>query len=78
MQILVSVVPVSGGVVNPSPPGPGHRFFFTENLLLRGYDGVAQNGQLTGSHSGFVTTLRIAQAGDIYPQGSYLFQYEAT
>jgi hypothetical protein len=79
MQILVSVVHVNGGVVNPSPPGPGHRFFFTENLLLRSYDGVAQNGQLAGSHSGFVTTLRIAQAGDqLYPQGSYLLQYEAT
>jgi hypothetical protein len=78
MQILVSVVPVVGGVVNPSPPGPGHRFFFSENLRLEQYDGVAQNNQLAGSHSGYVSTLRIVQAGDIYPQGSYLFQYEAT
>jgi hypothetical protein len=78
MRIFVRVVSVDGGVVNPSPPGPGHRFFFTENLTLEEYDGVTQNHQLAGSHSGYVSTLRIAQAGDIYPQGSYLFQYEGT
>jgi hypothetical protein len=87
MQILVSVVLVNGGVVNPSPPGPGHRFFFTENLVLQRYDnntpgnGLPHDPQnrLAGSHSGFVTTVRIARAGDqLYPQGSYLFQYEAT
>jgi hypothetical protein len=39
---------------------------------------VAQNHQLAGSHSGFVTNVRVVQAGDIYPQGSLLMQYEAT
>jgi hypothetical protein len=40
---------------------------------------VAQNNQLAGSHSGYVSTLRIAAPNDaLYPNGSYLFQYEAT
>ncbi|MGH6692996.1 MAG: hypothetical protein ACREF4_20200, partial [Gammaproteobacteria bacterium] len=38
---------------------------------------MKQNKQLAGSHSGFVTTLRIATANDkLYPKDSYLLQYE--
>ena len=77
MQILVRVVsPPAVAEFVPGQPGPGHRFVFSENIELVRYDGVAQNNQLAGSYSGLMTILRIAEAGDIYPQGSYLFQYE--
>jgi len=78
MQILVRVVspPVVAEFV-PGPGGPGKRFVFSEDFLLERYDGAAQNNQLAGSHSGFVTTLRIAEANDrLYPEDGYLFQYE--
>ena len=61
----------------PGPGGPGKRFVFSEDFLLERYDGAAQNNQLAGSHSGLVTTLRIAEANDrLYPEDRYLFQYE--
>jgi hypothetical protein len=71
MKILVSLLspPVVAEFVKGSKPGPGHRTVFS--------DGVAYNKPLAGSHSGFVTTLRIAKANDrLYQKGSYLFQYE--
>jgi hypothetical protein len=78
MQILVRVVlpPVVAEFV-PGPGGPGKRFVFSEDFCLKRYDGAAQNSQLAGSHSGFVTTLQIAEANDrLYPEDSYFFQYE--
>jgi hypothetical protein len=80
MQIRVSVVapPAVAELVVPRAGGPGLRFVFSENIVLEQYDGAAQNNQLAGSHSGFVTTLRIATANDgLYPQGSHLFQFES-
>jgi hypothetical protein len=45
--------------------------------VLEKYDGEGQNNQLAGSHSGFLTTLRIAEANDrLYPEDSFLLQYE--
>ena len=79
MRILVRVVspPVVFEEVKGSKPGPGHRFVFNEDLELVEYDGIAQKNRLVGSHSGFVTTLRIAgKRGKMYPKGSFLMQYE--
>ena len=42
-------------------------------------NGVAQAAQVAGTHSGFVTTMRVAEAGDkLFPKKAELFQYEAT
>jgi hypothetical protein len=69
--------PVVAEFVKGSKPGPGHRTVFSEDFGLEEYDSVAYNKPLAGSHSGFVTTLRIAKANDrLYQKGSYLFQYE--
>ena len=79
VRILVRVVspPVVFEELKGSKPGPGHRFVFSEDLELVEYDGIAQKNRLVGSHSGFVTTLRIAGKRDkIYPKGSILMQYE--
>jgi len=79
MRILVSIIspPVFADFVKGSKPGPGHRFVFSEDFRLEEYDGVAYNKPLAGSHSGFVTTLRIIKANDrLYQKDSYLFQYE--
>jgi hypothetical protein len=69
--------PVVAEFVKGSKPGPGHRTVFSEDFGLEEYDSVAYNKPLAGSHSGFVTTLRIAKANDrLYQKGSYLLQYE--
>jgi hypothetical protein len=89
MQILVSVfnTPVAEFVKGSNLAGPGHRFVFSDDLVLEQYDnstpgnGLPQNPnqRRAGTHSGFVITLRIAQAGDnFFPQDSFLFQYEGT
>ena len=67
--------------------GPGKRFAFSNDLVLERYDnktpghGLPQNQQqrLAGTHSGFVTTLRIAAANDrFFPPGTEVFEYEGT
>ncbi len=77
MIIRVSGVDGVDGEVRGSRPGPGHRFFFSEDCLLVEYDGGGPYGQRAGSHSGFVTTVRIAGPNDrLYPPDSILSQHE--
>ncbi len=72
----------------PGPPDAArHRFVFSDDLVLEridnkkpgaGLPGSPQN-RLAGTHSGFATTLRVADANDqFFPEGSMLFQYEGT
>jgi hypothetical protein len=87
-EVLVdmTVTPVEGRL--PDPPGATrYRFVFSDDLVLeRINDKVPGNGlpdspqdRLAGTHSGFATTLRVADADDkFFPQGSMLFQYEGT
>jgi hypothetical protein len=83
MQIVLRSVPNPPvpiqQVIPPGPGGPGHRFVFSEDFDLVSIDGRAAQNQRAVSHSGFVTTVRIARAGDnLYPPGNYLMQYEGT
>ncbi len=81
-----SVSPVDGRY--PGPPGaPRYRFAFCDDLVLHRLDsakpgtGLPESPQnrLAGTHSGFVTTLRVADANDaFFPEDSMLFQYEGT
>jgi hypothetical protein len=85
IQILVRVI--QSFDVNPPPPfNAGSRFLFSNDLVLERYDdstpgsGLPQNQQdrLAGTHSGFVTILRIAGANDrFFPPGSLLLEYDA-
>jgi hypothetical protein len=60
-------------------PGPGKRFVFSNDFALVSINGIPQSLQPAGTHSGFLTTLRIAGTSDnFYPPGSYLIQYEGT
>jgi hypothetical protein len=86
VQVDVSVTPVPGRF--PGPPGaPRYQFIFSDDLVLERVDskkpgaGLPESLQdrLAGTHSGFGTTLRVADAQDkFFPGGSMLFQYEAT
>jgi hypothetical protein len=85
MQIRVRVFATAVFRELPGPGGPGKRFAFSDDLLLLQYDNLTPGNGLpqselqrrAGSHSGFVTTLRVAAAGDnFYQPGSYLLQYE--
>jgi hypothetical protein len=85
VEVDVTVTPVDGRL--PGPPGPRHRFVFSDDLLVERIDnkkpgnGLPQPPQsrLAGTHSGFATTLRVADANDkFFPEGSMLFQYEGT
>jgi hypothetical protein len=89
MEILLSVLttPVAEFVKGSNLPGPGHRSVFSDDLVLEQYDnntpgnGLPQNPnqRRAGTHSGLITTLRIAKAGDnFYPQDSLLLHYEST
>jgi hypothetical protein len=86
IQILVHV---TKDVFAPADdlPGQGHRFVFTNDLVLERYDDstpgnglpVAQHDRLAGTHSGVATVVRVAAADDdFFPPDSVLFQYEAT
>src|SRR5688572_31756963 len=86
IQILVKVIE-SFDVELPDPPGRGHRFLFSNDVALERYDdstpgsGLPQDEdqRLAGTHSGFVTLLRVAGANDrFFPDGSDLWQYDAT
>ena len=86
VEVDVTVSPIPGRL--PGPPGaPRHRFVFSDDLVLERIDdkgpgnGLPQSPQdrLAGTHSGFGTTVRVAGAEDaFFPEGSMLFQYEAT
>jgi hypothetical protein len=67
--------------------GPGHRFVFSNDLVLERIDGRTPGHGLpqppeqrrAGTHSGFVTTLRADVPNDSYfPSGVHLWQYEGT
>jgi hypothetical protein len=88
MEIVVRVLNNSpvGQDVLCTPHGPGFRFAFGDDLRVDRVDGntpgqgLPQKNQQrrAGTHSGFVTTLRIAEANDkFFPQDTELFQYEA-
>jgi hypothetical protein len=86
VAVDVTVTPVDGRF--PGPPGASrYRFVFSDDLVLQRIDrkkpgnGLPQSPQnrLAGTHSGFATTLRVADANDqFFPEGSMLFQYEGT
>ena len=85
VAVDVSVTPIDGRFPGP-PDAPRYRFVFSDDLVLERYDnntpgnGLPQNPnqRRAGTHSGFVTTLRITQAGDnFYPVDSFLFHYGA-
>jgi hypothetical protein len=85
VQILVRVIDT---IEEPAPPfEPGMRFLFSNDLALDRYDDStpgnglpqAQQQRLAGTHSGFVTVLRVAGANDrFFPPGSLLVDYDAT
>lgn len=89
MRIVLGVISPSidcGNVGTPgsNPPGPGHRFYWTEDLRLEEYvDGqthlvATENQKYAGTHSGFTTLLREAGPGDrFYEAGSFLFHVES-
>jgi hypothetical protein len=86
VAVDVTVTPVDGRF--PGPPGaPRYRFVLSDDLVLERIDnkkpgkGLPESPQnrLAGTHSGFATTLRVADANDqFFPEGSMLFQYEGT
>jgi hypothetical protein len=86
IQILL-LVTKDVGTDTDDPPGPGHRFVFTNDLVLERYDDstpgnglpVNQEDRLAGTHSGVVTLVRVADATDeFFPDGSELWAYDAT
>jgi hypothetical protein len=92
IEILVGVRQPVG--VNPGPPPAnptvGDQEVFDDDLVLKRYDNrTPGNGpndlppnaaqRQAGTHSGTLTLLRIAQAGDRhFPQGALLIQYQGT
>jgi hypothetical protein len=85
VEVDVTVTPIDGRL--PGPAGPRYRFVFSDDLVVERIDnkkpgnGPPQSPQsrLAGTHSGFATTLRVADANDkFFPEGSMLFQYEGT
>jgi hypothetical protein len=71
VAVDVTVTPVDGRF--PGPPGaPRYRFVLSDDLVLERIDnkkpgnGLPQSaqGRLAGTHSGFATTLRVADAKD--------------
>jgi hypothetical protein len=85
VEVDVTVTPVDGRLAGP--PGPRYRFIFSDDLVLQRIDskqpgnGLPKSPQsrLAGTHSGFATTLRVADANDkFFPEGSMLLQYEGT
>jgi hypothetical protein len=86
IQILLRVTK-DVGTDTDDPPGPGHRFVFTNDLALERYDDSTPGNGLpvdplqrrAGTHSGVVTLVRVADAtDDFFPDGSELWAYDAT
>jgi hypothetical protein len=86
IQILLRVTK-DVGTDTDDPPGPGHRFVFTNDLALERYDDSTPGNGLpvdplqrrAGTHSGVVTLVRVADATDhFFPDGSELWAYDAT
>jgi hypothetical protein len=85
VEVDVTTTPVEGRL--PGPSGPRYRFVFSDDLVLERIDnnkpgnGLPQSpeNRLAGTHSGFATTIRVADANDkFFPDGGMLFQYEGT
>jgi len=85
VEVDVTTTPVDGRL--PGPAGSHHRFVFSDDLILERIDnekpgnGLPQSprNRLAGTHSGFATTLHVADGNDkFFPEGSMLFQYEGT
>jgi hypothetical protein len=85
VEVDVTTTPVEGRL--PGPSGPRYRFVFSDDLVLERIDnnkpgnGLPQSpeNRLAGTHSGFATTIRIADANDkFFPEGGMLLQYEGT
>ena len=85
VAVDVTVTPVDGRL--PGPLGPRYRFVFTVDLVLERIDNKepgnglpeSPDDRLAGTHSGFGTTVRVADASDkFFPEGSMLLQYEGT
>jgi len=86
VAVDVRVTPVDGRFPGP-PDAPRYRFAFSDDLVLQRIDSKKPGAGLpkypedllAGTHSGFGTTLRVADANDrFFPEGSMLFQYEGT
>jgi hypothetical protein len=89
MRIVLGVIsPVvdCGNVGTPgsNPPGPGHRFYWTEDLRLEEYVdgqthlGATGNPEYVGTHSGFSALIREAGPDDrFYEAGSFLVHVES-
>ena len=92
IEILVGVMPPVGAIPTQPPANPavGDQEVFDDDLVLKRYNNrTPGNGpndlpqdpaqRLAGTHSGTLTLLRIAKAGDrFYPQGALVIQYVAT
>jgi hypothetical protein len=85
MEIEVKVTATTE--VDVDVDAPPYRFVFSDDPDLERIDnkkpgtGLPESPQnrLAGTHSGFATTLRVADANDMFfPEGSMLFQYEGT
>jgi hypothetical protein len=86
IQILLRVKE-SFGTDMPDPPGQGHRFIFSDDLVLERYGDSPPGSGLpldpderrAGTQSGFQPLVRVAATGDLlFPAGSELWQYEGT
>ena len=88
IKIVVSVVKaIPDPPQSPAPTTPGDQVAFTEDVVLKQYKkkkpghGLPQKDEdrLAGTHSGFLTLLRIAKPGDRFFQpGTFVAQYVAT
>ena len=89
MEIEVRVAATVGDFVKEVPrlDGPGKLRYFSDSLVLERVDNrtpgnglpQAEEDRRAGTHSGFLTTIRIVDATDAYlPGGGVLFQYEGT
>jgi hypothetical protein len=80
MQIEVHVFRTPVAEKEPGPHGPGWRFSFSDDLYVVSVDGTPLPANTrVGTHSGFITTLRVAKVGDNYfSKDDELFQYQAT
>ena len=87
MEVAVDMTTTPLEHRQPGPAGARYRFAFSDDLILERIDNVKygselpedQHHVLAGTHSGFVTTIRLADAHDtFFPDGSMLFHYEGT
>jgi hypothetical protein len=86
VQVDLRVSPVAGRFPGP-PDAPRYQFVFSDDLVLQRIDhkepgtGLLESprDRLAGTHSGLVTTLRVAGVNDpFFSEGSMVLQYEGT